>query len=99
MKLLILAALVVSNVAMAEAPFCVRASYGDDCFYYDSASCYRAAKRSDGACIPNPKVGKPATSTDAPFCVRQSYGDDCFYYSAKACEKAADQSGGMCITR
>lgn len=33
------------------APFCVVASFGQQCFYYDYPSCQRAAASANGACV------------------------------------------------
>lgn len=48
-----LALLALSTGAFA-APFCVVASYGMSCFYYDYPTCQRAAHQQRGACVVNP---------------------------------------------
>lgn len=36
------------------APFCVVASYGTQCYYYDAQSCREAAAAADAVCAVNP---------------------------------------------
>jgi hypothetical protein len=36
------------------APFCVYASWGTQCIYYDADACRQAASSQRAACIPNP---------------------------------------------
>ena len=35
-------------------PFCVVASFGTQCFYYDAQSCRQAASSANGMCVVNP---------------------------------------------
>lgn len=55
MKRLICAAAVCLAVspAWADAPFCVVASFGTQCWYYTMSACQAAAQRVNGACVVN----------------------------------------------
>jgi hypothetical protein len=81
-----------------SAPFCVKTSYGTDCFYYSADSCRAAAQAKRGMCLANPdSADRRSRASEAPFCVQTSYGTDCFYYSSDSCMSAASAKGGMCI--
>lgn len=102
MKWLIGLALACVATQALAAPFCVVASYGRQCFYYDYPSCQRAAANVGGACVvaeePQPAPARSqAPSSGAPFCVVHSFGTQCYYYNADACRDAAQSSGGACV--
>lgn len=93
-----LVALAFAGKALA-APFCVVASFGTQCYYYDAESCQRAAASARGACVINQEEAqqRPATPVGAPFCVYASYGTQCYYYDAPSCQRAAEAARGACV--
>lgn len=93
MKKIIIALSMFYGLANA-APFCAVFAHGKQCFYYDLASCQRAAG-SSGACITNDDELKPASGAGT-FCVVTSYATQCHYYDAQSCRRAASTQGGVC---
>jgi hypothetical protein len=91
---------VLSSFSAVAAPFCVVASYGKQCWYYDEPSCQRAAAIARGGCIVNQdEFAARPPAFGAPFCVVASYGTQCFYYDVPSCQQAARIAAGACVAR
>lgn len=102
MKLLAGIVLAFAAGQAAAAPFCVVASYGQQCWYYDYPSCQRAAQQARGACVAQQEQQsapqyQPRRSSGPPFCVVSANGTNCWYYDAPSCQQAARQSQGACV--
>jgi len=56
MRKILWSLLAVTTLALADgAPYCVHAfGLGYQCWYWDVASCQRAAEKARGLCVPNP---------------------------------------------
>jgi hypothetical protein len=94
---LVTAAVIVATAisGWAEAPFCVVAAFGRQCFYYDAPSCQQAAAAARGACVAN--VPAQDASGGAPFCLVSGFGAQCAYYDMDACRSAARSVGAACV--
>lgn len=49
------AVLLLPEIAVAQAPFCVVSSYGEDCNYYDAKQCQQTAGWRNGMCVARQK--------------------------------------------
>lgn len=87
--------LVAAISAWAEAPFCVVAAFGRQCFYYDAPSCQQAAAAARGACVAN--VPAQDAAGGAPFCLVSGFGAQCAYYDMDTCRSAARSVGAACV--
>jgi hypothetical protein len=90
----------LTSLPAMAAPFCVVASFGKQCWYYDEPSCQRAAAAIRGGCIINQEeVAAPPAASGAPFCVVSMTGTQCWYYDVPSCQQAAQIARGTCVAR
>ena len=81
-------------------PYCVAITgFGQDCKYYDEASCAQAAVERHGACVDRSTGRATGLNHNARYCLVGGGDSKCYYYDAPSCAKAAQDHGGTCIER
>jgi hypothetical protein len=81
-------------------PYCVAVTgFGQDCKYYDEASCAQAAIERHGACIDRHTGIATGLNKDSRYCLVGAGENKCYYYDAASCAKAALDFGGTCVER
>ena len=100
LKTLMTAIGLAASAACVAGPFCVVATgLGQDCKYYDEASCARVAVERGGACVDKSTGVATGVNRDARYCLVGAGESKCYYYDAAACARAAQDQGGTCLQR
>jgi hypothetical protein len=100
LKTLMTAIGMAGPAAALAGPFCVVGSgLGQDCRYFDEASCARAAVAQHGACIDKSSGVATGFNKDSRYCLVGAGEAKCYYYDAASCARAAQDEGGTCLER
>ena len=100
LKTLITAIAMAGPAACLAGPFCVVGTgLGQDCRYFDEASCAQAAVARHGGCIDKSTGVATGFNRNSRYCLVGGGETKCYYYDAASCARAAKDHGGTCLER
>jgi len=100
LKTLMTAIGMTGSAACLAGPFClVGTGLGQDCRYFDEATCARAAVQRHGGCIDKSSVVAPEFNKHSHYCLVGAGEPKCYYYDAASCAIASHDHGGTCLER